>query len=130
LVITPAGKQTDGFNNPSQRADVTIATNDMVRITFPAMDTANGQNAWQIWVTVFTQSLGADLGYLNGPWHFLMQITDEDVSPACGTFDVEWLDAEVMGNELVSFDNDPPPQAEFIHLLNYTPVWLSCRGPS
>jgi hypothetical protein len=130
IVITPARKQTDGFNNPSQRADVTIATNDMVRITFPAMDTANGQNAWQIWVTVFTQSLGADLGYLNGPWRFLMMVTDEDVSSAGGTFDVEWLDAEVIGNELVSFDNDPPPQAEFIHLLNYTPVWLSCRGPS
>lgn len=130
LVITPARKQTDGFNNPSQRADVTIATNDMVRITFPAMDTANGQNAWQIWVTTFTQSLGADLGYLNGPWHFLMQITDEDVSSAGGTFDVEWLTAEVVGNEIVSFDNDPPPQAEFVQLLNDGPVWLSCRGPS
>lgn len=130
VVITPARKQTAGFNNPSQRADVTLATGDMVRITFPAMDTANGQNSWFVWVTTFAFSLGADLNYLNGPWFFLMEVTDEMVSSAGGTFDVEWLDAEVEGNEIVSFDNDPPPQATFIEMLNFTAVWLGCRGPS
>jgi hypothetical protein len=130
LVITPAREQTVGFNNPSQRADVTIATNDLIRITFPAMDTANGQNAWLVWGTTFAESLGADLNYLNGPWFFVRMVTTADVSSAGGTYDIEWLDAEIETNEIVSFDNDPPPQALFVELLNYTPTWLSCRGPS
>lgn len=130
IVIAPAHKQTGGYNNPSQRADVTIATNDLIRVTFPAMDTTNGQNAWLVWGTTFAESLGADLNYLNGPWFFVVQLTDTDVSPAGGTFDLEWLDAEIETNEIVSFDNDPPPQAEFIELLNFTPTWISCRGPS
>lgn len=130
IVITPAREQTVGFNNPSQRADVTIATNDLIRITFPAMDTANGQNAWMIWGTTFAESLGADLNYLNGPWFFVRMITTADVSSGGGTYDIEWLDAEIETNEIVSFDNDPPPQALFVEMLNNTPVWLSCRGPS
>lgn len=129
-VIFPARKQTVGFNNPSQRADVTIATGDKIRVTFPAMDTPNGQNSWHYYGTMFNQTLGADLQYLNGPWRYVVTVTDEDVSPAGGTFDIEYLDAEISGNELASFDNDRPPQAEFIELLNYNPVWGSCRGPS
>lgn len=130
IVITPARSQTVGFNNPSQRADVTIATNDLIRITFPTMDTTNGQNAWMIWGTTFAESLGADLNYLNGPWFFVRMITTDDVSSGGGTYDIEWLDAEIETNEIVSFDNDPPPEAICVELLNFTPVWLSCRGPS
>lgn len=130
ILITPARTETAGFNNPSQRADVTIATGDKIRINFSAMDTVNGQSAWHIWGTQFQQSLGANLGHFNGPWHFVLTVTTADVSSAGGTFDVEWLDAEIAGNELVSFDNDPPPSAEFIHMLGGKAVWLSCRGPS
>jgi hypothetical protein len=130
LVISPAREQTAGYNNPSQRADVTLATNDLIRITFPAMDTANGQNGWLIWGTTFAESLGADLNYLNGPWFFVRMVTTADVPAAGGTYDVEWLDGEIETNEIVGFDNDPPPQALFVELLNFTPVWLSCRGPS
>lgn len=128
IVITPSRKETGGYNNPSLRADVTIATGDKIQITFGAMDTTNGQNAWDVWVTTYAFSLGADLNYLNGPWFFYITVTDTDVSSAGGTFDVEWYDAEVEVNETVTFDNDPPSQAEFIELLNFTPVWVSCRG--
>lgn len=129
-IIFPARKQTSGFNNPSQRADVTIATGDKIRVTLPAMDTANGQNAWLYFGTMFNQTLGADLQYLNGPWRYVVTITDEDVDPAGGTFDIEYLDSEIAGNELASFDNDQPPQAVFVEMLNNGPVWGSCRGPS
>lgn len=128
LVITPARKETVGYNNPSDRADVTIATNDLVACTFPAMDTANGQNAWIVWVTTFADSLGADLNYLNGPWHRLRLIDDTEVSPAGGTVNLEWYDAQVENNELVSFDNDPPTDAEFVEMLNAVPIWVSCQG--
>ena len=128
IVITPARKETDGYNNPSERADVTIVTNDMIACTFPAMDTANGQDAWIVWVTTFAATLGADLNYLNGPWFRLRMVDDTEVSPAGGTVNFEWLDAEVETNELVSFNNDRPVEAEFVEILNAIPVWISCQG--
>lgn len=128
MVITPARKETDGYNNPSDRADVTIATNDLIQITFPAMDTANGQNAWIVWVTTFADTLGADLNYLNGPWHRFRMFDDTEVSPAGGTVSVEYYDAEVETNEIISFNNDPPTDAEFVEFLNKLPVWISCQG--
>lgn len=41
---------------------------------------------------------------------------------------LEWLDAEVEFNELVSFNNDAPTDAEFVEDLNAIPVWISCQG--
>lgn len=128
FVITPARKQTRGFNNPSPRGTVTITSNQKVRITFPAMDTTNGQNAWRVWVTTFAFTQGSDLNYLNGPWFFHSEITDDDVSSAGGTFDFEWLDAEVEANEIVSFNNDPPVEAEFVESLDNKLVYISCQG--
>lgn len=128
LVVTPNRTVTGGYNNPSSRVDVTIATNDKIRITFPAMDTANGQDAWGVWVTTFAFNFGADLNYLNGPWFFYIQVDSTQVSSAGGTFDIEYLDAEVEVNELVSFNNDAPTDAEWVGTLNNIPVWVSCQG--
>jgi hypothetical protein len=128
FVVTPARKETGGYNNPSDRVDVTIATNDKIQITFPAMDTTNGQNAWKVWVTTFADTLGADLNYLNGPWHYFVMIDDTEVSSAGGTFEIEYYDAEVQNNELVTFNNDPPTDAEFVEHMNSIPVWISCQG--
>ena len=128
LVVCAGRKETGGYNNPSARIDVTIATGDKVRITFPAMDTAVGQSAWPVFVTPFRATLGADLQYLEGPWFYYITVTDDDVSPAGGTFDIEWLDAEVIVNELATFNNDPPTDAEGAALLNNIPVWWGCFG--
>lgn len=128
LVITSARKQTGGYNNPSLRADVTIANGDLIKITFGAMDTTHGSNAWRVWVTTFSDTLGADLNYLNGPWHFYIEVTDAMVSSAGGVYVIEYLDAEVEGNELVSFNNDAPTDAEFVAVLNDGLVYISCQG--
>lgn len=128
MVITPARKETLGYNNPSNRADVTIATGDQVRVTFPAMDTGNGQNAWIVWVTTYIDTLGSDLNYLEGPWHRLRLVDDTEVSSAGGILDFEWLDAEVENNEIVSFNNDTPTDAEFVESMNAIPVYISCQG--
>ena len=128
LVITPSRKQTGGYNNPSLRADVTLATDDKIEITFPAMDTVNGQNAWKVWVTPFQATLRADLRYLEGPWFFYIEVTDDEVSSGGGTFEIEYYDAEVIVNELVSFNNDPPTDAEGMAELNNIPVSISCQG--
>lgn len=128
MLISPARKETLGYNNPSERADVTIVTGDMVATTFPAMDTANGQNAWIVWVTTFEESLGGDLNKFNGPWFKLRMVDDTEVSPAGGTVNLEWLDAEVTSNPLVTFNNDPPPDAEFVEMLSAIIVFVSCEG--
>lgn len=128
LVITPSRKETGGYNNPTLKSVFTIATGDKVRVTFPAMDTANGQSAWKVWVTTFADSLGADLNFENGPWSYYIEVTNTDVSPAGGTFDIEWLDAEVQFNETVSFNNDAPVDAEWIAMLNNIAILASCQG--
>lgn len=125
VVTTPGRTQTLGYNNPSLRGDVTIATNDRIAITFPAMDTTNGQNAWGVWVTRYADSLGSDLNYLEGPWYYYDQSTG---STAGYTANFEWYDAEVERNDLVTFNNDAPPDANFVAMLNNVPIWISCYG--
>lgn len=127
IVVTEARKETKGFGNPSLRADVTIATNDQVACTFAPLNTP-GANARIVWVTTFADTLGADLNYLNGPWRRLRLIDDTEVPAAGGTINLEWLDAEVENNEIVSFNNDAPTDAEFVEFLNKIPVWISCQG--
>lgn len=127
LVVTEARKETVGFGNPSSRADVTIATNDQIEVAFAPLNTP-GANARIVWVTTFADTLGADLNYLNGPWHRLRLIDDTEVPAAGGTINLEWLDAEVEFNEIVSFNNDAPTDAEFVEFLNKIPVWISCQG--
>lgn len=126
VVITPERIETLGYNNPSDRsAAVTIATNQAIDVTYPAMDTANGQNAWGVWVTTFSESLGTTLDYLNGPWFRLAQSTG---SSAGYTETIEWLDAEVERNTQVTFNNDPPPDAGYVAIINNGPVWIACDG--
>jgi hypothetical protein len=127
-VITPARSATGGWNNPSPRADVTIATGDRIQFTLPAMDTAHGQDAWILWVTTYSFSIGSDLNYLNGPWFYWVMITTADVPSGGGTYTTEWLDAEVEANEIVDFDNDPPTDADGVVMLNNAPVYFSCQG--
>lgn len=125
VVIAPARTQTLGYNNPSQRAVVTLTDNQRIQITFPAMDTTNGQNAWNVYVTLFASTLGQDQNYLEGPWYFLDQYTG---STAGFSTYIEWYDAEVERQYTITFDNDPPPAANFVVILNNVPVWISCQG--
>lgn len=128
MVFTPARLATGGYNNPSARVDVTITTGDAVEVTFGTADTAHGQDAYDAWVTPFQATLGADLKYLEGPWFYYTTIAIADL--VSNKITIEWLDGEILGSpELVTFDNDPPPQGEFFELLNFTPTLISCRGP-
>lgn len=127
LVVTEARKQTVGYGNPSLRADVTISTNDQIACTLPALLTP-GANARIVWVTTFADSLSGDLNYLNGPWRRLRLIDDTEVPVGGGIINLEWLDAEVEFNELVTFNNDAPTDAEFVEIQNSYPIWISCQG--
>lgn len=122
--IAPSRTTTGGYNNPSPKAEVTITTGQKVRITFPAMDTASGQDAWDVYVTQYSQSNAG----IEGPWYYYETITTSQVSDAGGTYDLEWNDAEVSGSRLLTFDNDPPPDAAFVASLQGLPILISCNG--
>lgn len=122
--IVPARLATGGWNNPSEKVEVTIATGEKIRITFPAMDTTAGQDAWDIYATLYSTGQG-----IQGPWYFVERINAAHVSTAGGTYDIEYNDADISGNRLLEFNNDPPPDAGFVASFQGFPVLLSCNGP-
>jgi len=123
LIIVPARSETKGYNNPSNKVEVTLVTGERIRLSLPAMDTVNGQNAWRIYGSLVTPNQG-----LNGPWYYVRTITTDDVSAGGGNYYVEYLDAEIAVNELLTFNNDAPVDAEFIGTLSGYPVYVSCEG--
>lgn len=126
VFVVPARQATEGYNNPSPKAEVTLTAGQQIQLTISAADTTNGQDAWRIYASLFTD----DPNNHNGPWYFVKQITTPgDVATAGGTYTFEYNDAEISGNELLSFDNDPPPDAEYLASLAGYPVYISCEGP-
>lgn len=121
--IVPYRFATDGYNNPSDPVSFTLATlGDRVDVTFPAMDTANGQDGWRIYGTKSTSTTNA----MGGPWYLIRTLTSTEVAPAGGTFRLEWADGELT--VLLEFDNDPPPPAAYMAALGGLPVAVGCRG--
>lgn len=130
LQIVPAKTQA-GWNNPlDPYASVIIATGQKVRVTFPAMDTTNGQNAWRVYVTGWDPATPQTL-FKSGPWYYFQTVTATDLggTGAGTTFDFEWLDTEVTSGEILQFDNDDALDAEFVTAApaGY-PVYVSCQG--
>lgn len=123
IMIVPARVATEGHNNPSEAIEVAITVGQKIRVTFPAMDAAAGQDAWRVYGTLRSQNQG-----ITGPWYFIDTITTTQVAAAGGTYDFEYRDAEIKVNEIVEFDNDPPPSAAFVGQLGNYPVLISTDG--
>lgn len=122
--IAAARTTTGGYNNPSAKVEVTITAGQRIQITFPAMDTASGQDAWDIYATLYSTG-----GGIQGPWFFYGTITTADVTTAAGqTYIIEYNDAEISSNRLLTFNNDPPPDAVFVATLQGLPILISCNG--
>lgn len=126
--LYPARTATSGYNNPGVKVTVTIAAGQKIRITFPAMDTANGQDSWQPFGSLYDQGTAANAQL--GPWYYVRTITSADLggTGAGTTYDVEWQDAEISVNPLATFDNDAPVAAEFVASVAGQPVYVSCQG--
>lgn len=126
--VVPGRKATNGYNNPSPKAEVTLVAGDMSRDTLPAADTTNGQDIWIFFGDLYTQA-----GAINGPWYQVKKVNigsgSGEIPAAGGTYDLEWNDAEISSNDLLSFDNDAPSAAEFIAVVDGRPVYISCNGP-
>lgn len=122
--VVPARSVTGGYNNPSPKAQVTLtAVNDRIQLTLPAMDTASGQDSWDIYASPFADENSG----VQGPWYFYETITTSDVSSAGGTYTFEYLDGE-LASRILTFDNDFPPDACFVASLQGLPILISCNG--
>lgn len=127
----PARLATKGYNNPSPKAEVTLTDDHKIRVTVGAADTANGQDGWMFFGTLYAQGGGE-----NGPWYRIeLPVTivpvgsgPGEIPAAGGTYDIEFNDAEISSNDLLTFDNDPPPPCEFIGVIGGIPVFVSCHG--
>jgi len=124
--VAKARKQTGGFGNPSDPIAFNLTAGQKPEISFPAMDASEGQNAWSVFGTLFESS--TSLSPVEGPWYEVALLTDSDVSPAGGNYDLEYLNSEISRSQLVSFDNTPPSDAEFVSALVGYPVYISCQG--
>lgn len=132
--VTPERLGTLGFNNPSVRAAVTLLAGERIQITFPALDSTHGQDAWGVWGTRYIDSQDTSgQNTINGPWFRVGQVAESALDGSRRAI-FEWLDGEVetqgagLAGSLLTFDNDAPPHAEFVALFNGVPVWISCNG--
>lgn len=121
--IAPSRSTTGGYNNPSEKVEVTLTVGQQIKISFPAMDTASGQDQWDVYVTLYSTG-----GGIQGPWFFYGSITTAQVSAAGGDYTIEYNDAEVSSNRLLTFNNDAPPDALFVATLQGLPILISCNG--
>lgn len=125
LRLVPSSSITDGFSNPGPRANVTLVTAGdriQVDVNAVAMDTAAGQDQWDVY--------GTQLGVVQvnqGPWNFIRSVTSSEI--AAGIFFIEYLNSEIARQGELEFDADPPPtSAGFMATLQGNPQWISCYG--
>lgn len=127
-----ARQATMGYNNPSPKVEVTIAVGQKIRITLnSAMDTARGQDGYKFYGTLITPQEG-----IQGPWYLIRKAdfstivttTDLGGTGAGTTYDVEWNDAELARDDVLTYNNDAPVDAEFLATVAGYPVYVSCQG--
>ena len=117
----------DYFGNPSENVTVTTTTvGDRISIPFPAMDSDTDptslHDAWRVYGTLSSGSVGV--------WYYIRTVTAKDLGgTGAATYYLEYLDGEAAaGAQLISFDNEPPVDAEFVASVTGYPVLVSCQG--
>lgn len=137
LRVCAARQATGGMTNPTEKISVTLASvGDLITVTIDAtaIDTAHGQDAFAIFVPL--QAFLAQTG-IQGPWfqlptpHPFNLVWLSDLSGTGPfTYSFEYNDGEIGGTitALLAFDNDPPPECEFVEILSATPIWISAEG--
>jgi hypothetical protein len=132
--VTPERLATLGFNNPSLPVIFTLAAGGRAQITFAAVDSTHGEDAHGVWGTRYVDSQDTSgQNTINGPWFRVGQVAESALDGSrSATF--EWLDGEIetqgagLAGSLLTYDNDAPPNAEFVVLFNGVPVWISTDG--
>lgn len=122
------------YGNVGEKLTVAVTQGNGIDITFPAMDSnadpTSPHDAWRIYGTLFGgDTTTSTANAASGPWYYIKTVTSADVSPAGGTYFLEYLDAEIESDpRLLTFDNDAPPDANYIAYIGGVPILISCDG--
>lgn len=126
---------TPAFGNPGPPIAVTVTAGGTIDIPLPEMDSntdpASPHNAYKIYVSLHggTTDLST-ANALGGPWYGVKTVTAAELDGGLtgGTYKLEYNDAEASVGDLITFDNEPPPDAAFIGTVAGYPVLVSCQG--
>lgn len=123
------------FGNPGPKLKTTITAGQVITVTLPAMDsnsdTNNPHDAWRIYASAFGgTTANATANADSGAWYLVRTVSSADLgTTAATTYRLEYLDAEIDGTlRLITFDNDAPPDAEYVATVAGYPVLVSCQG--
>jgi hypothetical protein len=147
LRIQKANSATGGYGNPSEKITVTIAAGERIRLTGFALTSDDIAMGWDSWRINGNRNGGStalnDHSYANGAWYLVktvypatrtdmpadLLLSDLDADAAADDYNLEYLDAEIDGTlRILTFDNDDPPDAEFVGTVAGYPVLISCQG--
>lgn len=130
--------ETLGHSQPSEViAPVTLTAGQQIKIDFiHAMQP--DQNAYIILGTEFVDNSTANVeARYMGPWYKVKILKTEDLidgahptgKEAGTTHTFSYPDSAInFSNQIISFDNFTPKEAEFVTLLNGIPIYFSCLG--
>jgi len=120
--LTAANSVTDAEGNPGVRANVSLSADGHqieVDISGVTIDTAAGADA----VNAYATQIGA-VNVNQGPWNFVLQ----HLLSAGNTFNLDYLNANISRLGELEFDNDQPPDAGFVAVLQGYLQWVGCYG--
>ena len=113
----------DASNNPIE----ITATNQRFALDFTAALANKPDNADAVIVyrSFFTDATQVNINYAEGSWFEAARVAIADFEAGDIVY-VDVIDGE-LGNE-VSFDNDAPPESEWVTVMAGDPVLVSCSG--
>jgi hypothetical protein len=85
LRITAEREEYISYGNPGARIDVTIAAGEKIEINFGAFPGTH--NAWGVWATPFSATVGSTENVVNGPWFRVRQFVAADLAANKGTLE-------------------------------------------
>ncbi len=113
VVVWRIRSSTGAKSIKSPPSEVVVADNQSIRVSVPSLD-SNGQGRWGYGVTQ------AGFGF-SGPHYKLGEIADSALTTIDGitrSFEIEWVDAQLIDQPLAPIEDFPPPAAVFGGALN------------
>ncbi len=126
--LTRIRSATGGESNPTEPITFTLADNGSVTIDTSEWPKAwPGQTAWAVWIT--PEPLPDDSTDKPGPWYRWIA-EDIPIAPdgTAPTRTFTWISQELEGSDLLEFDNDPPPDASFLAVLDDIVILCGTEG--
>lgn len=140
--LVAKSNDTGGYSNPSENVSFTHTAGKFIRLTFnSAMNIAEGQNAYDIYISKYEDATANADNSILGPWYSIIGVltvtadqlaTENSVSDGtiAGLFhDFEILDGELeVADRILTFDNFEPFDVSQVDLLGASPIFFSGEG--